>query len=420
MKNSLFKLTFLFLIITSFQSKAAEQRVFGFLGDWHSNYYYTTSGVQYDYMTDIVFAFILPEADGSFAFDINSSTWYSRLSEVVKHGHAKGVKVHVSAGGWGVSKGESGVGDPIHDMCNNKTSRDLFIANILNLIKTYKLDGFNMDWEYPATADASVLTNLLIDLKIGMIALEEEMNKTLELSIAVAAGTYGTGAYNMNNVSIVDLVMIMAFDNQATNHSTVSFAKSAMNYWKNQKGITDEQLILAIPFYSKGTNANTGSYKKFSNSDPAGFYNDDNGSKNGYQYNSKPVLVAKLAEVKSRGGSGVFIWEITQDRTDEYSLLRVLYGNLVSSQNTPNTLTKVSVFPNPVSDVLNFNLTGRELLYQDLVFNISDITGKIIQQGKLNQLNNTVNIESIGNGGIYFVTVKNSNNETATFKLIKK
>jgi len=92
MKNSLFKLTFLFLIITSFQSKAAEQRVFGFLGDWHSNYYYTTSGVQYDYMTDIVFAFILPEADGSFAFDINSSTWYFRYQKLLNTAMLKVLK----------------------------------------------------------------------------------------------------------------------------------------------------------------------------------------------------------------------------------------------------------------------------------------------------------------------------------------
>lgn len=420
MKNSLFKLTFLFLIITSFQSRAAEQRVFGFLGDWHSNSYYTASGVQYDYMTDVVFAFILPEADGSFAFDINSSTWYSRLSEVVKHGHAKGVKVHVSAGGWGVSEGVSGAGDPIHDMAIDPVKRAIFVANVMDLIKTYDLDGFNMDWEYPAKSDSYELGKLLLELKKGINKLKIELKRNIELSIAVAGSSYGTGAYSSQTISVTDFVMVMAFDNQATNHSTLSFAKDAMDYWKTQKGMKDEQLILAIPFYSKGTNANTGSYKKFSNSDPAGFYNDDNGSKNGYQYNSKPVLVAKLAEVKSRGGSGVFIWEITQDRTDEYSLLRVLYGNLVSSQNTPNQLTKISVFPNPVSDALNFNLTDRELLYQDLVFNISDITGKIIQQGKLNQLNNTVNIESIGNGGIYFVTVKNSNNETATFKLIKK
>ena len=78
--------------------------------------------------------------------------------------------------------------------------------------------------------------------------------------------------------------------------------------------------------------------------------------------------------MKNQGGSGVFIWEITEDRTDQYSLLRAIYGNLVSSQQAPNNLTKISVFPNPVTDLLNFNLTENTLLSQGLNFKISDIT----------------------------------------------
>ena len=49
-------------------------------------------------MTDVVFSFILPQADGSFAFDINELTWYSILINLVTNVHNKGVKVHISAG----------------------------------------------------------------------------------------------------------------------------------------------------------------------------------------------------------------------------------------------------------------------------------------------------------------------------------
>jgi GH18 family chitinase len=421
MRKSLFKLTFLLLILSSFQTKANDNRVFGFLGDWHGNYYYNSpTGNQYEYMTDVVFAFILPQPDGSFAFDINESTWYSRLTNLVTNAHNKGVKAHVSAGGWGSSSGQTGAGDPIHDMVIDPAKRAIFVANIMDLIKTYNLDGFNMDWEYPATSDNYELKKLLLELKQGINNLKMELRRDIELSIAVAGGSFGSEAYTAQVISVADFVMVMAFDNQSQNHSTVSFAKTAMDFWLNSKGMKPEQLILAIPFYSKGINTNYGSYAQFSNGDPAGFYNDDDGSFNGYEYNSRPVIEEKLTEMKNRGGSGVFVWEITEDRTDQYSLLKVLYGNLVSSQDIPNKLTQISVFPNPASKVLNFNLTESSLLSEGLNFKISDITGKVVKKGNLTQVDNKISIELINNAGVYFVTVLNNANESASFKLIKK
>lgn len=420
MKKLLFKFAFLFFLVQSFQSQAADKRVFGFLGDWHNNSYYTENGVQYDYMTDIVYAFVLPKPDGSFSFDISSSLWYSRLGQVATHAHAKGVKVHFSAGGWSASNGVQGAGDPIHEMVNNVTARNAFVAEVLNTIKTYDLDGFNMDWEYPANSDAQVLSDLLLELRIGMFDLQKEMKKPLELTIAVGAGSHGTGAYSLNTLASVDYVMIMAFDNNTPHHSTFSFAKSSMAYWKDSKGLTDSQIILAIPFYSRGTGANNGSYAYFSSSDPAAYYNDDDGSLNGYEYNSAPLIEKKITEMKNQGGSGVFCWELPNDRTDQYSLLRVMYGSVVSTQEKPNALTGVKVFPNPFDTELNFNLSDNNLLSQNLTYSIADITGKQVLAGQLNGLNNNVSLETVNSKGIYFVTVMNNKNESATFKLVKK
>ena len=331
MKNYVIKISLL-LLISCFQSKATENRIFGFLGDWKASYHYNSpTGNQYDYMTDVVFSFILPQPDGSFAFDINESTWYSRLTSLVNNAHNKGVKVHVSAGGWGSSNGQTGAGDPIHDLVIDPTKRAIFVDNVMNLIRDYDLDGFNMDWEYPASSDNYELGKLLLELKKGINKLKTELSRNIELSVAVSGGSYGSEAYTSQVTSVCDYVMIMAFDNQATNHSTVNYAISAMDFWLNQKGIDKEQLILGIPFYSKGINTNYGSYTQFSNSDPAAYFNDADGSLNGYEYNSKPVIESKLTEMKNRGGSGVFIWEITEDRTDQYSLLKAIHGNLVSS-----------------------------------------------------------------------------------------
>lgn len=193
-----------------------------------------------------------------------------------------------------------------------------------------------------------------------------------------------------------------------------------MAYWKDSKGLTDSQIILAIPFYSRGTGANNGSYAYFSSSDPAAYYNDDDGSLNGYEYNSAPLIEKKITEMKNQGGSGVFCWELPNDRTDQYSLLRVMYGSVVSTQEKPNALTGVKVFPNPFDTELNFNLSDNNLLSQNLTYSIADITGKQVLAGQLNGLNNNVSLETVNSKGIYFVTVMNNKNESATFKLVKK
>lgn len=420
MKNLFFKISFFTLLFLSTNLRATEPRVFGFLGDWHNNFYYTESGVQYEYMTDVVYSFILPQSNGSFAFDVGSTAFYSRLTNVVTHAHNKGVKVHVSAGGWGSSNGQQGVVDPIHNMVNNETARNTFITNVLNMIKTYDLDGFNMDWEYPLNSDGYVLGELLLDLKIGMSDLESEMGKSLELSIAVAAGSHGSGAYDITSLSICDLVMIMAFDNAASHHSTTTFATGAMDYWINSKGISDYQLVLGVPFYSRGTGVTGGAYRNFSSSDPEGYYMDSDGIKGNYAYNSRPVLEEKLAAVKARDGVGVFVWEITDDRTDQYSLLKVLYENLVSNAVEISELTGVSFYPNPVEDELVFEIDDNTLTTSTLEFNVTDITGKLVQKGYLESTNTRINVSSIVNPGVYFLMVKNDQNKSVVFKLIKK
>lgn len=420
MKKLLFKFALLFFLVQSYQSQAADKRVFGFIGDWHNNAYFGANGLQYDYLTDVVYSFALPQANGSLGFDIGSTSWYNKLNNLATNAHAKGVKVHFSAGGWGASNGVQGPGDPIHEMANNPTARAAFVANIMNIVKTYNLDGFNMDWEYPANTDGSVLDDLILELKLGLINLESEMGKKLELSVAVGATSHGTGAYSVGTLSLIDFVMIMAFDNNTTHHSTFAFAKSAMSYWVDSKGLRPEQMILAIPFYSRGTNAPERTYAYLSSSDPAAYFNDADGSLNTYEYNSAPLIEQKIDEMQSRGGSGVFCWELPGDRTDQYSLLRVMYGSVVSTEEAPSTLTGVKVFPNPFSTELNFNLTDNNLLSEELTYSIADITGKQVLSGQLTALNNKVDLTSINSKGVYFVSVTNNKKESTTFKVVKK
>lgn len=421
MKCNFLKLSLIAIILSFSTNLKAQNKVIGFLGDWHtwSGSSYFTSTLQYDQLTDVVLAFVLPKADGTYSV---GSDFFNQLRVLERETHARGKKIHISAGGWTASNTLSGIRldpEPIQQMCYNEVAREKFVASMMDIVETYNLDGFNMDWEYPEDSDTDVLNALLRSLKLGILDLERKLNKEIEFSIAVSANSFNSNAYNRTSISYVDYVYIMAFDNAAQNHSTVSFAESAMDFWLGTKSLKPEKMILAIPFYSKGTSSPHRDYKTFSSGDPAGYYNDSDGSLNGYEYNSRPVLERKIEELLERGGQGVFVWELWGDRTDEYSLLSVLYANLVGSDEIKQELAKVKVYPNPIQDLLQIDLNSTVLQSKEILYSITDITGKQIQKGTLSAAKNAISTANISNKGLYFVTVSEGSNQ-ATYKLVKK
>ncbi len=84
-----------------------------------------------------------------------------------------------------------------------------------------------------------------------------------------------------------------------------------------------------------------------------------------------------------------------------------------------NNFELSSIYPNPVSDVLNLNINSLES--QDLTIRILDITGRVLNLQKVNAEtgDNLVKITTNQlNNGMYFVEI-NSNNSRSTLKFIK-
>ena len=336
--------------------------------------------------------------------------------------HARGKKIHISAGGWSASNTQEGARlnpDPVQEMVKNATARAKFIEKILNIVETYDLDGFNMDWEYPEVSDSYNLEELLFELRLGLNEVEKILDKEIELTIAVSANGIFSSAYTSEALSYVDYVYVMAFDNQAENHSTLSFAISGMNYWVDSKNVKAKKIVLGVPAYSRGTNAWWGAYKDFSNSDPELYFNDEDGMVGNHAYNSKPILKQKIDALNQRGCAGVFMWELWDDRIDEYSLLRVLYFNIVGSEEIKSELEKIEILPNPMSESLTINIKSTVLNKKTLTYSITDITGKTSLAGKLNPISTQIDASNLKVAGLYFITISEEGNK-ATYKLIKK
>ena len=410
----------LFLLLTI---NVKSQKVIGFIGDWHAwsgNSYFTT-GLQYDYLTDVVLAFILPNADGSITVS-SGSDYYNQLTKMRDELHARGKKIHISAGGWSASNTVEGARlnpDPVQEMVNNPEAQEKFVEKILNIVETYNLDGFNMDWEYPDPSDSYPLEELLYELRSGLDKVGRTLGKDIELTIAVSANSVFSSAYTSDALTDVDFIYVMAFDNQAANHSSLSFAESGLDYWMNSRNVEPSKLILGVPAYSRGTNAWWGAYKDFSNSDPELYFNDEDGMVGNHAYNSKPILKQKIDALNQRGCAGVFMWELWDDRIDEYSLLRVLYFNVVGFEEIKSELEKIEILPNPMSESLTVNIKSTFLNKKTLIYSITDITGKVSLAGNLNPISTQIDASNLKAAGLYFITISEGGNKV-TYKLIKK
>lgn len=407
------KQAFLAFLIFTIPTLSFSSRVYGFFPDWRTS---QIANFRYKKVTDLVYAFILPTESGAITFDVSNSTFYTGLQNLKTKCSENGVKLHVSSGGWGVSNGQSGDNDPFHLMVNDEQARSLYITNVMKVVEDYSLDGFNLDWEYPGVADEMVLEIFMSEIKSALDNLSNKLGKKLEFSIAVSATSYGAGAFNSSMVSLVDQVMIMAFDNSAADHhSDLSFAEGSIAFWKSIKDTPSEKIILGIPFYSSYNGYNV-AYSSLSSSDPATYYNDADGIVGNYRYNSKPVLEDKLNMLANEGGSGIFVWEITQDRTDSYSLLEYIFETLVSANEITLSPLEAKVYPSQFTD--EFSVELKKDIGQKASYEIHDVTGRIIQRG---ELNNGVNLIDASNlkTGIYFVTVT-LGTEKRSFKVVKK
>ncbi|OSC97972.1 glycoside hydrolase family 18 protein [Trametes coccinea BRFM310] len=94
----------------------------------------------------ILFAFATPNSSSTISFDSGStSTLKTLVSSAHNSGH--GTKVVLSIGGWGGSYWFS-------QTMSSAANRSTFVNACVSAVNTYKLDGIDIDWEYPGESGA--------------------------------------------------------------------------------------------------------------------------------------------------------------------------------------------------------------------------------------------------------------------------
>jgi GH18 family chitinase len=332
MKSSLYRLLLficLFSACTSsknlskIQAKGKSNNAFKVIG----YYYYVPIGpaaadLELEGLTHINYSFAIPAKEGYGLEPIKNS---DNLQKLVEIAHGKGKKVFISLGGWNLGDG-GGDDSRFHRIAATEAGRKAFIQDVMALTDRYKLDGVDMDWEYP---DADVSADHFVLL---MQALGEALHKQgKELTAAVVSynGRLGSNGKVSSALGIkkevfgiADWINIMAYDDEngkpyPNPHSTYALAEKCLNYWIDERGLPAQKAVLGLPYYAKPGYI---SYKKLleQGANPA------EDTFNQVFYNGTETIKAKTRLAFQKGCSGVMMWEISQDVKGGHSLTKAI------------------------------------------------------------------------------------------------
>lgn len=296
-------------------------KVVAYYPDWEE---YQEEKLQYQYLTHLIYAFAIPEVTGN----IKELNHPQRAKKLIEKAHEKGVKVLLAVGGWeyeGVTLEET-----FMQATATEEKRKHLAEEILSMCRKYEFDGIDIDWEYPKTDE-----NGENPYEALMLLLAEKLHEEGKLlTSAVVSGIEGDGSgvrreaafYPDTALAAADWIHVMAYDGgDGALHSGYEFAVSCGDYWKNERNIPKEKVILGVPFYGR---PGWFLYKDIVAEIPEAWKKD----RCTYQgtevwYNGSDTIRAKAEYAKKELG-GIMMWELTQDACGEKSLLSIIGGIL--------------------------------------------------------------------------------------------
>lgn len=280
--------------------------------------------IRYDYLTDIVYAFAIPTADGGLRPLENAET----AKQIIKEAHKHKVRVLIAVGGWSYNDVPLEATFVSATETSEKTKK--FGDAILAMCNEYGFDGVDMDWEHPRVDGNSgkQYEELMLYLAEKLHAQDKIITSAV-LSGATADGNiyYDAAAHSDAVLKAVDRIHVMAYDGgDGERHSTYEFALDCANYWSMTRHVDPNKIILGVPFYARPSWAAYGDIIK----ENKNAQDQDHTTYQGMDvyYNGRSTIKKKASYAKKHLG-GIMIWELTQDSENEnYSLLKEIVNAL--------------------------------------------------------------------------------------------
>lgn len=216
---------------------------------------------------------------------------------------------------------------------------DKLIANILDLIEKYGLDGISFDYEYPYKLKSyRIYKSFLKDIK-------SSLPEGKLLTAAVSSWQLGITMFTKKDVAVLDQIEVMAYDSfdERGNHSTFYTAGYEILEEFRSKGVDMSKINLGIPFYSRPTDGATfwGNYGDVADklSPWENSYVQDYTDLDGKEYpplsnyyNGRQLVYDKTSYAADSGVGGVMIWHFACDSFDSDLSLTKTIAKAVASR----------------------------------------------------------------------------------------
>ncbi len=311
------------------------------------------NSMQWNKLTDVYYAFMNADVNGNLITSNPSDAVFGfdaiTFDAVKAKCTANGVRLHISIGGADAGYQRAA---RLKTIARSTTATNTFATQLVNYAINNGLAGINLDWEFPNESingtggNVTDHYNLVKAVKDKILASSKP---TLILGAAVGGEWFGTfrhtnyvsNATSTNTVALLDEFHIMAYDLPAggggtglpynvNHHAAVADVATSLQEWNSQKGVPYNKMLVGIPFYGRTASRGVGNdidnmYLNISSGNPAAAFQDADGLVNGWYYDSKTQIDLKIQDaVGSKGCQGAFVWDLGQDRTDQYSLLSAI------------------------------------------------------------------------------------------------
>jgi chitinase len=257
----------------------------------------------------------------------------TKLVELRDRAKAQAAKVFISI---------SGLEADFANAAATSAGRTSLVMQCMNIVRSYNLDGVDMDWEFPRFGDGTDLTyrDLMKQLSDSC-----HLNSKYYLTAAITAGKYAgavrDGIHNeLISGNYIDWFNIMSYDDFNTaaavlyqHHTPLALSNTSFNYWVTTRGMPASKAVLGIAGYGRPSGmTQTGSVVTYESIlaqggnplvDSAMVTTTTFTTPFKVYYNGTYTTKLKAMAAKQRG-NGIMLWEKGQDSHGPHSLLKAV------------------------------------------------------------------------------------------------
>ncbi len=270
--------------------------------------------LQTDKLTHIMYAFLIPEKDGS----VLSLAEEENARELIKKAHNDNCKVYIAVGGW--SYKDVPLQSAFEEAAKTPETRKKLVESIISVVEDYNFDGVELDWEYPNSASAKNYEALILELSAELEKLDKHLTAALNGAWSQTEGPEVSKYVSDACLDAFEFISVMSYDMNNEQHSPFWFANTSIDYWLH-RGVSADKIVLGMPLYARPTFMQ---YRHLVEKDKSFAYNDyaviDGVTSH---YNGLPTLCKKTILAAKKAG-GVMLFDVNEDTNDNTSIVSMI------------------------------------------------------------------------------------------------